>query len=415
MRPLFALSLATSLLSATSLPQTALADCGIVSGRVSILSDDFPAMHTVAERAEACASDTVTVTRNQSSEHKTIQVPALSTNPATYSVAIVPNNSLPPLLKDDLVRPLDALIEKYQPDLPENQKIRIDGQVMAIAFLVNTQHLWYRADLLDEAGLEVPTSYEGILLAAEALREQGILANPLALNLKPGWDLGTEFLNLYHGFGGRLFEADSAEPAIDGETGLQTLAMLKALSDYMSPDFSTFDTSEATRRWQAGELAFYNSWSSRTGAIIDPQGQSLPEVRQNTVFAAAPTVGGNDTPSSFLWWVGFTIARHVSDVDAEASFQAMMHAISPSLLDSHADQAVWLIDGYAPTPAAEGAFENVQAGADPYPMLPWLGLLQTALSENLAEFLQGRESAEQALADVVRSYRTAASEAGYLR
>ncbi len=43
-----------------------------------------------------------------------------------------------------------------------------------------------------------------------------------------------------------------------------------------------------------------------------------------------------------------------------------------------------------------------------------MGLLHTALGDNLAEFLQGQESAEQALADSVAAYDLAAREAGFL-
>lgn len=390
-------------------------DCGIGKGTVSILSDDFDAMHSVAARAQECASESVQISTNQTTEHKNIQVPALSANPATYSVAIVPNNSLPPLLNDDLVRPLDDLIGKFQPALQDHQLIRIDGKVMAIAFMVNTQHLWFRQDLLEQAGVEPPTSYEEILEAAEALREQDIMEYPLALNLKPGWDLGTEFLNLYNGYGGELFAEDSAEPAITGKAGIQTLEMLKQLSAYMDPDFATFNTNEVTRRWEAGEVAIYNGWSSRPGGILDPEGKSIPVVAANSVFAAAPTVNGGTVPASYLWWVGFTIARNISDEDAEASFQAMMHAISPQLLDDYASQAVWLISGYQPTLAAQGAFATVEAGARAFPMMPYMGLLHTALSDNLSEFLQGKESAEQALADASRAYRAAAVEAGFIQ
>ncbi|MGQ7847851.1 ABC transporter substrate-binding protein [Granulosicoccus sp. 3-233] len=415
MKHLLKSTAAASLLLGTMSLASAQADCGIDKGRVSILSDDFEAMHVVADRAVACASDTVQITTNQTAEHKNIQVPALSAEPATYTVAIVPNNSLPPLLNEDLVRPLDALIDKFRPALQDHQLIRIDGKVMAIAFMVNTQHLWYRKDLLEAAGVEPPESYEEVLTVAAALREQGIKEYPLALNLKPGWDLGTEFLNMYQGFGGELFKDNSAEPRIDSEEGVRTLNMLKELSEYMSPEFATFDTNEVSRRWAAGELAIYNGWSSRPGGIIDPEGSSAPEVIANSAFGAAPTVAGGTTPASYLWWVGFTIARNISDEDAEASFQAMMHAISPELLETSAEQAVWLIAGYQPTAASTGAFLTVEAGAEPFPMLPYMGLLHTALSENLIEFLQGKESAEQALADATQAYRAAATEAGYLK
>ena len=47
-------------------------------------------------------------------------------------------------------------------------------------------------------------------------------------------------------------------------------------------------------------------------------------------------------------------------------------------------------------------------------MVPYMGLLHTALGDELAEFMQGQESAKQALADVTRAYNTAAKEGGFL-
>ena len=64
--------------------------------------------------------------------------------------------------------------------------------------------------------------------------------------------------------------------------------------------------------------------------------------------------------------------------------------------------------------AAAGVIANVQAGARPYPMLPYMGLLHTALSTELADFIAGKEDAAQALKDVKAAYDTAAKEGGFL-
>ena len=61
-----------------------------------------------------------------------------------------------------------------------------------------------------------------------------------------------------------------------------------------------------------------------------------------------------------------------------------------------------------------GVFGAIEMGTTPYPMLPYQGLLHTALGDNLADFLQGKESAEQALADVEAAYTAAAKEKGFL-
>ena len=390
------------------------ADCGISSGSVRLLSNDFEALHVVARAAEECVGPGVTVTKNQTTEHKNIQVPALTTNPATYTVAMVANNSIMPLLNAGLIRPLDDLIAKHGQNLTESQKIRIDGKVVAIAFMANAQHLHYRRDILEKAGLKPPTSYEDMLANAKALRDKGVMQNPLAASDKPGFDLAGEFVNMYVGFGGEFFKPGTAIASINNEKGVKALEMMKALIQYMGPDFMTYNANAVRPLWEAGQVAMLNSWGSRAAALIDTAGPA-PDVAKNTVLAAALTVGGGTIPAATLWWDGFIIAKNISDKDAEASFQAMMHAIRPEVAQRNAAVTVWLIKDYQPTPAAMGVVATMKAGAKPYPMLPYMGVLFTAIGDNLARFMQGQGTAEQALTDVTRAYGTAAREAGYLR
>lgn len=382
------------------------------AGSVRILSNDFTALHLIAERAEACASDAVEVTKNQTSEHRNIQVASLTANPATYTVAVIANSSLVPLLGEGLVRPLDDLVAKYGQQLLPRQLIKIDGKIMAVAFMANAQHFAYRKDILEENDIAVPATYEEVLAAAEKLKAAG-QETPFLANFKSGWHVGEEFVNMYFGMGGEFFEPGTANAAIQGEKGVATLEMLKALSEFHNPDFSTFDTNVVGPAWLGGEGAMMTRWGSAMGEMIDPESEA-PEISANTAMTGALTVGGGTTPASTLWWDGFAIASNISDADAEASFQAMMHGIAPALATEHATAAAWLIDGYEPTPAAAGVFATVQGGAQPYPMTPYMGLLHTALGDNLGEYLQGAESAEQALADTVAAYNAAAKEAGFL-
>ncbi|MEY8099230.1 ABC transporter substrate-binding protein [Falsihalocynthiibacter sp. S25ZX9] len=389
------------------------ADCGIESGSVRILSNDFDALAAIAEAASACASDTVEVTSNRTEEHKNIQVPALTITPATYTVAIVATNSVVPLMNDDLIRPLDDLVAKYGDQLAESQMIRVDGKTMAIAFMANAQHLYYRQDILAENGIEVPTTFAEMLAAAETLRANGVMETPIASNFMPGWNIAAEFVNTYLSTGNDFFAPGSAALAIDNEDGIAVLENLKAMTEYMSQDWATYDSNSQKPVWEAGELAFAIAWGSRAGAYIGDDSPA-PEIAAVTRFSAAPALGDSTIPGAALWWDGFTIAKNISDEDAEASFRAMMVGISPEMMEANRDVAVWLIDGYEPTDAATGVIADLQGGARPYPMLPYMGLLHTAIGDNLAEYLQGKESAEQAMSDITSAYETAATEAGFL-
>ena len=389
------------------------AGCGIEAGSVRILSNDFEALNAVIATAKECEGDGVTVTSNSTTKHDALQVPALSGNPAEYTVKFLANDSIVPLLNEGLLRPLDDLVAKYGQELEPSQLIKINGKVMAIAFMANAQHLTYRADLLTTAGIAPPKTYEDVLAAAATLREKGLIDTPVGLNLKPGWDLGEEFVNMYLGYGGELFTPGSAELALDPVKAAAALEMLKALSAYMPPDFNTFDTETLAPLYSQGKIGMMNMWGSRAASFLGAD--ALPDVAANTVFAAAPTVGGGTIPATTIWWDGFSIAQNITDADAEASFRAMIHGASPDMAKANPDLAVWLIKGIAPGPASVGVIASAQGGAKPYPMVPQMGVLHTALGNELADFLSGKENAEQALGDVKAAYDTSAREQGFLQ
>lgn len=391
--------------------------CGIESGRVSIVGNEFPAIQTVGAGATSCANAAGIEGRsNLTADHQQINVAGMSGDPAEYTTAIIANSSIVALINEDVIRPLDDLVAKHGEGLQPTQLITIDGKVMAVAFMANAQHLIYRADVLEEVGIEPPTTYEEMLEAAKAIREAGIMENPITGAYAAGWNLAQEFNNMFIGMGGQFFKPGTAEPNVNSEEGIAALEMMKALSEYMNPDFLTHDSNAANAEWRAGNAALMNMWGSRAAVLTDAEG-TPQEVIDGTAMAGPMTVGGGDTPASTLWWDGWTVAKNISDEEAEATFLAMKAAIDPAILqdDEVSKQAVWLIDGYQPTEKAAGVFAAANAGTVPYPMLPYMGLMHTALGNELADFMNGNESAEQALADVEAAYTAAAKENGFLQ
>ena len=381
-------------------------------GRLSIIGNEFPAIQSVAALAQACEG--VDGQANLTSEHRTLNVAGMSGNPAEYTVVINNNSVLSGMLADGINRPLDDLIAAHGQNIPAQQQISVDGTVMAIAFMANSQHLVYRSDVLEQIGMDVPTSYEEVLVAAQKIRAEGIMEHPVGGAYAAGWNLAEEFVNMYLGAGGEFFETGTATVSINNAAGVEALTMMKALSEYMNPDFLTHDSNATSAEWEAGNVALMNMWGSRTGVLMDSEG-SAPEVYENTMVSGPLTVGESGVPASTLWWDGWSIATNITDEDAEASFKAMMHATSPALLnDETMSQAVWLIEGFEPQDVNEGVLATVVAGAKPYPMVPFMGLLHTALGNDLSDLMQGNESAEQALADVEAAYTAAAVESGFV-
>ena len=402
-----------SIVGALSLTAFSAAQACEISARVSVVGNEFPAIQTVGAGAAACTG--AEVSTNLTADHQKINVPGMQGNPAEYTSAIVANSSIVALMNEDVIRPLDDLVAKHGGDLKSSQLIKVNGKIMAVAFMANAQHLMYRKDVLADLGISVPKTYEEMLAAAEKIRSSGKMSNPVGGAYKAGWNLAQEFNNMFLGYGGSHFEAGSAKPSVNSEAGVNALNMMKALSEYMNPDFLTHDSNVTNAEYRAGNIALLNMWGSRASSQTTAEGVT-DAVKNGHAIAGPMTVGGGSTAASTLWWDGWTVAKNISDAEAEATFIAMMNGISPSMMSDEniRTQAVWLIDGYKPTDAAIGVFEAAKMGTTPYPMLPYMGLMHTALGAELPDFMQGKESAEQALADVEAAYVAAAKEKGYL-
>jgi len=397
----------------TTLASSAWAGCGISEGRVSIVGNEFPAIQTIGAGAMECAGGGVTVETNLTADHQKINLPGMTGNPAEFTSAIVANSSIVALMNNDVIRPLNDLVAKHGQGLQKSQLVTIDGNIMGIAFMANAQHLTYRSDVLKDLGIAVPSTYEEMLAAAEKIRNYNLMAYPIGGAYAAGWNLAEEFVNMYMGYGGEFFKPGTAEIAVNNQHGVDSLNMMKALSEYMNPDFLTHDSNATSAEWKAGNVALMNMWGSRIGALKGDEVDAA--VVAATATAGPMTVGGGTTAASTLWWDGFTVAKNISDTDAEATFMAMMHAIRPAMLnETTSPQAVWLIDGYEPTPAAAGVFAAAAMGTKPYPMLPYAGLMHSAAGAELVDFMQGKETAKQALAGLEAAYTTAATEKGYL-
>ena len=397
----------------TTLASSAWAGCGISEGRVSIVGNEFPAIQTIGAGAMECAGGGVTVETNLTADHQKINLPGMTGNPAEFTSAIVANSSIVALMNNDVIRPLNDLVAKHGQGLQKSQLVTIDGNIMGIAFMANAQHLTYRSDVLKDLGIAVPSTYEEMLAAAKKIANYNLMQYPIGGAYAAGWNLAEEFVNMYMGYGGEFFKPGTAEIAVNNQHGVDSLNMMKALSEYMNPDFLTHDSNATSAEWKAGNVALMNMWGSRIGALKGDEVDAA--VVAATATAGPMTVGGGTTAASTLWWDGFTVAKNISDADAEATFMAMMHAIRPAMLnETTSPQAVWLIDGYEPTPAAAGVFAAAAMGTKPYPMLPYAGLMHSAAGAELVDFMQGKETAEQALAGLEAAYTTAATEKGYL-
>jgi len=338
------------------------------------------------------------------------QPDAFAANPSLYHIGGVANSTMVPLLDAGTIRPLDGLVAKYGKKLKPQQLIKIDGKIMAVAMMVNAQHLMYREDIFNNLGLAIPSTYGELISAAEKIQQAGTVDYPLGGTYKAGWNLAEEFVNMYLGYGGEFF-GNGNEPAINNLDGILTLETMKELTRFMDPEYLVSDSTYVQKQFQQGKIAMANLWATRAGAMDDAkESQVVGKVQ----FASAPAPTMGNRPASTLWWDGIVIAKNISDAEADAAFRVAMEGLDRQMVQAHNEDAIWLIDGYSAGKAAKGASETASNGAVPYPASKKMGLMHTALGNGIADFLTGKKDARKALADIESAYRTAAKEAGLM-
>lgn len=400
------LTIAVTLSAFVAVPMIGFAACDFKpSSKVSLLANSFAAWKAVSDAMSECGNFEAEL----DAEFRKKQPDAFAANPSLYQLGGVSNGTIQPLLSAGTIRPLDDLVAKYGKDLQPNQLIRINGQIMAIATMVNNQHLMYREDIFKSLGLEVPTTYYELLTAADKVAASGQVQYALGGTYKAGWNLAEEFVNMYMGMGGDFF--DGSKPSLNNVMGIRTLEMMRNLTHYMDPEYLVADSTYVQQQFQQGKIAMAVLWATRAAAMDDAkESQVVGKVK----MAAAPSPVSGALPASTLWWDGVVLAKNMTDQQADEAFQLLMEGIDREMVTNNNDAAVWLINGYKPGPMAMGAAETAENGALPYPNGIEMGLMHTALGNNVADFLTGKETAEQTLLDIEAEYTTAAKEKGLL-
>ncbi len=375
---------------------------------IKLLAAAFEAWKAVADTMSECAPN---FQAELDQEFRTKQPTAFAASPSLYELGGVSNGTITPLLAEGTIRPLDDLVEKYGQNLTPNQLIRVDGKIMAIGMMVNMHHLQYRKDVFDDLGLEPPKTYDAMLAAAAKIKEAGVMEYPLGATMMTGWNQALDFVNLYSGMGGDLF--DGSKATVANETGVKALEMMKEMTAYMDPEWTVSDSTYVQQQFQQGKIAMANFWQSRAGANDD---EVESQVVGKIATAAAPLGTEDGRPATLIWWDGIVVAKNIPDEDAEAAFRLALEGLSSATVERAPTAAVWLLPGYEPGRLAEGAIQTLQAGGAPaYPSTAEMGLLHTAIGNTISEYLVGNKSAEAALADAERAYETAAREAGLLQ
>jgi multiple sugar transport system substrate-binding protein len=153
--------------------------------------------------------------------------------PDVFSIS---SEMIPEFVAADIIMPLDDLIAEWDEwgnfppgmqDMPS-----MDGSVYAIMYNTDTRVLFYRMDIFEQAGIDLPfepTSWEEIFAAAEQIKNNVPDVIPMEVESGTIWGEGTTmdgFFMLFRGANGVLLDPE------DGNWIVESPAILDAFSFY---------------------------------------------------------------------------------------------------------------------------------------------------------------------------------------
>ena len=383
-------------------------------GELQLIANSFPALAHIAAIAQACSRAGSKVVFKLTPQARTETEQAFGGQGASpFDAALVSQAVFAGLYARRQLQPLDDLVQKYGAHykLEEKMLVRVDGQVMAIAFMQNTQNLYYRADLLAKHGLAVPTDYAQLKQVAATLqRDEPGIAFPIAQCYAKGFDCGTEFTNLLASLGGRFFQPGTALPAFNGEAGLQAIALMRSLMPHMTPNALASNADDVVNQFQQGKAALGVLWASRAARMDDAAASRVAGKMQ---FAAAPAARGGGPTAAHLWWDAAVLPRN-NPRRREATFQVLMEGLSEAAVQSGNDLGIWVRSVYAPGRFGVGVAVAQQAGAPVWPGEPFFGLAHAEVGKLLPDALAGERAPQAVLDAAAAAYLRAATSKGFI-
>jgi multiple sugar transport system substrate-binding protein len=403
--------------AAVLLPGAAFAKCGAISGKgdVNIVANAFPSVQLLAKEMESCSKGDLKVSVKVTPDIIVETERAFgSDGKSAYDAAVVSGGLYSSLVAKGLLQPMTDLVAKYKTKykIEDNMLVKSNGQVMAIAFQQNAQNLYYRKDIFDKLGLKVPTTYDEMLQAAAVIKaKEPSIEFPIAQTFSKGFDISAEFVNIYAGFGGKMFKPGSALPAFNDEAGVKTIELMKSMTRFMTPNYLASNSDDVMNQFQQGKAAMGVLWASRAARMDDP---AASKIVGKMDFAAAPAAVPGGKSATHLWWDGVAMPKNLAG-NRDTVFQVLMDGLDEQTTIAGNDLTIWIRSVYKPTRFGTGVTLSMKAGAPIWPTDPYLSLASGELGKLVPDALAGTMSPKQALDTAAANYVKAATEKGYIR
>ena len=210
----------------------------------------------------------------------------------TYDLVALQNIDYMPRVTDGLYA-LDSYIESAPAEWDWNDFVEstrdyaaVDGTQYGVPVRLGMQMLYYRADLLSDAGIEPPATFNEYVEAAAQLTTDDVSG---AVQRGVPRELANDWLGLLYSAGGTILE--NGECAVDNEAGVEAVSMLRSLYDdgSLPEDFFAMARDDYIAEMQLGHAAMGIYYSPYWSYLKNPEESTVAD---DVAFALSPVVEG---------------------------------------------------------------------------------------------------------------------------
>jgi len=279
----------------------------------------------------------------------------ISTGSNTFDVITIGSYEAPLWGERGWLVPLDDLGADYGYDdifKVIRQGLSYQNRMYAAPFYGEGSFTYYRKDLFQRAGLEMPLqpSYEHVRQFARTLHDPEHGVYGICLRGEPGWGQNMAYLStLVNTFGGRWLDLDW-KPQLSSPEWAEAISFyVDLLRNYGPPGAITDGYNENRALFANGNCAMWVDATSAASYLLDP---SQSRVATTTGFAKAP-IAKVPNGASYVWSWAFAIPT--SSKRATVAKQFIKWATSRQYIVTVSKRFGWL---RVPSGSRESIYEN---------------------------------------------------------
>jgi trehalose/maltose transport system substrate-binding protein len=247
------------------------------------------------------------------------------------------------------------VIAQYFPDMIGGQTL--NGKLVAIPWFTDAAGLYYRTDLLEKYGVEVPTTWDELATAAQTIQD-GERAEGMDEFYGYVWQG-----NSYEGLTcdahewlvsetGETFVAPDGTVNVNNDAFIAALERAAGWVGTISPEAVTTYAEEDSRGvWQAGNAAFMRNW---------PYAYALGNGEDSVIagkFGYAPLPSGEVRGAACLGGWQLAVSAYSANVEAAVSVAAF--------LTSADEQKARALSAFSVNPTIPSVYEDPEVAANP--------------------------------------------------